>query len=191
MYESPLIACFAQGLATELLIACDPGQAPGYVLSEVDAFLHQRRLVLPAYGSEQDLAGHGPEFEDLPVPGYLVLEPGIGAEGVLAETSAQWTESYALEDNPIGAVAALAQHIHEEMGGEHKVGRFFRRFADYLVADERTASDIEHMLRSVRAIEDRIEGGEAEFELGENRGVRRSLGLISRLLTGIEIPVRL
>jgi hypothetical protein len=191
LYESPLIACFAQGLATELLIACDPGQSPGYVLAEVDAFLHQKKLVLPAYGSEEDVEGQAADLEDLAVPGYLVLEPKVGGERMLPTVPGRWSESYALEDNPISAVAAMAQHIHDELGGEHKVGRFFRRFADYLVADERTASDIEHMLRSVRAIEDRIDGGEAEFEVGENRGVRRSLGLISRLLTGIEIPVRL
>jgi hypothetical protein len=194
-YESPFIGCFAEGLVSELLIVCDPGQSPSVVQSEVDRFLHQKRLILPAYVSEQGLADHREDFADLPVPGFIVLEPesrSTSNHGELPapEVTTSWPHEYALEDNPLAAVAALADSIHQTLGDDHKVGRFFRRFADYLVADDRTAQDIDHMLRSVRAIEERQAAGESEFEVGDNPSIRRDIALIPRLLTGMEIPVR-
>ncbi len=190
-YESPMIGCFAEGLVSEILIVCDPGQTPGVVQAEVDRFLHQKRLILPAYVSEDGLASHREDFHDLAVPGFVVLEPRMKGELPAPQMSTSWGESYALEDNPLAAVGALSCGIHQALGDDHKLGRFFRRFADYLVADVRTAHDIEHMLRSVRAIEERVAAGQPDFELAEAPGVRRDLALISRLLTGMEIPVRM
>jgi len=190
-YESPLIGCFAEGLVSEILVVCDPGQSPGIVQGEVDKFLHQKRLILPAYTTEEGLAAHRDDFAGLAVPGFAVLEPERRGDLPVPPVTSIWPHTYALEDNPLEAITALSESIHATLGNGHKVGRFFRRFTDYLVADERSAQDIDHMLRSVRAISDRIEAGEVEFDPGDSPSVRRDLGLILRLLIGMEVPVRM
>ncbi|MDK2970591.1 MAG: hypothetical protein PWP23_346 [Candidatus Sumerlaeota bacterium] len=180
--EAPWLEWLADGVFDELLL---PASTEEYDLDESITRLSglggAPRPIMPFFHDEQDVLADAEALEWLPVPGFLVLNPGTDPETQLPDAFPRWERGGALEDAPIEAARALALYLEEEFGEDSMLGRFFRRIANYLEDFVPTPEHAERLVERVDTIRRRLFDGEIPVDRNQRR-LLREVDLLVRLL---------
>jgi hypothetical protein len=188
--EAPWLAWLADGLFEELLLpASTAEESLDENLTRLSGIGSVPRPIMPFFHDEADVLAEADSLPWLPVPGFLVLNPGVNPERHLPDAAARWERGGALEDSPAEAARALALYLADGFG-EARLGRFFRRLAGYLEDMVPTEERVQRLVERVDTIRRRLFDGEVPVE-EEQRRFLREVDLLVRLLTMVKPPPRL